>query len=296
MSMDRRPTDAGFTLVELLVTLTLLSIVTGMAYSSFTHAVNVYQQGASRLALGQNLRIAIAELTRDISNGLAGGNDEALMLYIEDSPGQVEGEGADMIAFVAHVPPSQSSSAEPPLSSLPPSLRMNSGSTADEQAEEGAATSDLLRIAYMLGPNPDTLTGGELTSAEEAGTTQSLLRVTSTTLELEEAFGDALGQDPATMVSILQEQGATVAAVIDGVRSLNFEFFDGEEWWDQWDVEEQGAPASVRVALTVQEEDDEAVFYTRSSAARFMSSPVNTSAAGGDGGQQGGPQGPPGGP
>ena len=39
--MTQRATrdDSGFTLVELLVTMSLLAIVTGMAYSSFRHAL-----------------------------------------------------------------------------------------------------------------------------------------------------------------------------------------------------------------------------------------------------------------
>ena len=187
------------------------------------------------------------------------------------------------------------------MSSLPPSLRQNTGPTQEDEDAIGSVLSDLLRVAYMVGPDPALPQGSALADPDEAAT-QSLLRITTSTLELEEAFGDALGQDPTTMVAMLEEQGAVVDAVIDGVRSLNFEFFDGEEWWEQWDVEEQGVPAVVRVALTVQDEGDAAVFYTRSSAARFMSSPAETTAAedGQDGqpGQQGqpGPQGPPGGP
>ncbi|MAF10976.1 hypothetical protein CMK11_11055 [Candidatus Poribacteria bacterium] len=294
MTHTRARADGGFTLVELMVTMTLLSIVAGMAYSSFTHAVDVYQQGAGRLSLAQSVRMGIGELTRDISNGLAGGDDEALALYIEDVASDIEGEGWDIITFVAHVPPAESSGELGPTSPLPPSLRQNSGLTEEEE-DIGGVSSDLLRVAYMVGPDPMLPQESGPTESDEPAT-QSLLRVTTSTLELEEAFGDALGQDPSTMVAMLQEQGATVEAVIDGVRSLNFEFFDGEEWWDQWDVEEQGSPAVVRAALTVQDEDDAAVFYTRSSAARFMSSPGDTSTGdGGDGGGPG-PQGPPGGP
>jgi prepilin-type N-terminal cleavage/methylation domain-containing protein len=294
--------DSGFTLVELLVTMTLISIVTGMAYSSFQHALRSYQEGATRVGFGQNLRMGLAELTRDISNGIADADDEALAVFIEDVPGEVEGEDYDMISFVAHVAQSSTPEEEVPLSPLPPSLRLGGSSSLDEELADEGAASDLIRIAYMVGPDPLAMDQEAQADGDESAP-QSLLRVTTPTLDLEEAFGDALGMDPVQMVSTLQELGATVDAVIDGVSGLNFGFFDGEEWWDEWDVEEQGAPAVVRVALSVREDDDDAVSYTQSSAARFMASPGGTATEGGQPGQgqgqqgpgQGGPGGPPGG-
>ncbi len=293
--MTQRATqdDSGFTLVELLVTMSLIAIVTGMAYSSFRHALGSYQQGASRVSFGQNLRMGLAELTRDISNGLADDDDEALAVYIEDVPGEGEGENYDIISFVAHVAPSARSEEEGPLSPLPPSQRLGSASAAEEELADGETPSDLMRIAYMVGPDPMASDTETQADADELPP-QSLLRVTTPTLGLEDAFGEALSQEPVQMVTTLQELGATVDAVIDGVTGLNFEFFDGEEWWDVWDVEEQGAPAVVRVALTVREDSVDAVAYTRSSAARFMSSPSGTATANGEAGP-GGPGGPPGG-
>ncbi len=288
--------DAGFTLVELLVTMTLIAIVTGMAYSSFRHALGSYQQGATRVGFGQNLRMGLAELTRDISNGLADSEDEALTVFIEDIPGEVEGEDYDMISFVAHVAQSSTPAEEAPLSPLPPSLRLGGPSSLDEELTEEGAPSDLMRIAYMVGPDPIMLDGQEQLDPDELPP-QSLLRITTSTLPLEDAFGDALQQDPEQMVTALQELGATVDAVIDGVTGLNFGFFDGEEWWDVWDVEEQGPPAVVRVALTVRGDRVDDVSYTQSSAARFMASPGGTATAGGGQPGQGQPgQGQPGGP
>jgi len=44
----------------------------------------------------------------------------------------------------------------------------------------------------------------------------------------------------------------------ENIRSLNFEYFDGLEWWEEWDPEEQESlPRAVRISIAVGREEDE---------------------------------------
>jgi prepilin-type N-terminal cleavage/methylation domain-containing protein len=253
--------ESGFTLIELLVAMTVLVIVAGVAYSSFTQSLHVYQQDATQLALYRGVRTGLDEITRDLAGALVGQEDAALRFHAEDVPGEVEEYGLDFITFVASVTPVVQDPETAPLSPEAPSARATQSSTVTGEEEEPVPR-DLLRVAYILGYHE-----GSLTSAADGQESPplALLRVTSPTLDPDEAFGDALGQDPATMLQLLIELGATVEPVVENALSLDFAFYDGEEWFSMWDTDEQGVPKVVRVSLTVGDAATGRTF-TRSSA------------------------------
>ena len=53
-------------------------------------------------------------------------------------------------------------------------------------------------------------------------------------------------------------EGGEELVLAENVRALNFEYFDGLEWWEEWDPEEQERlPRAVRISIAVGREEDE---------------------------------------
>ena len=290
---SRRHSEAGFTLVELMVSMTILVMIAGVAYAAFTTALKIYHVDARELALTQRLRLGLSDLTRDMSNAIVSQGDPNLTLIFEDVPGELPTEGADVISFVTAVVPNISNGEGAITSALPPSRRASRSTPVDD--EDSSTPPDIVRVAYVLGVNPDALT--PITSRGSQPTvTLALLRVTSRTLDFEEAFGDAFSQSGTAMLEALDQLGATVEVAVLNTRSLNFALYDGEEWYPDWDSEDQGVPRAIRVAVAVQEPSSGEMTYSRSSTALLHATPVPAPAQGqgNQAQQQGGPQsGPP---
>jgi prepilin-type N-terminal cleavage/methylation domain-containing protein len=260
--------SSGFTLVELLMAMTILVIVAGVGYSTFLQALRAYKTDTTQLELIQRTRVGLEQITRDLSSMIVSSGDANFEFYFEDLPGATESEGTDIISFVATVPPRLSNGMVAPSSPLPPSLRED-GTTATSDDETTTVPYDILRIAYVLGYDPFQTTS-TAADAENESPPLALLRITSPTLSIEDAFSDALIQDPATMLETLDELGASVEVVADHVTSLNLAFYDGEEWTTLWDSEEDGIPKAVRLTLTVEDVEGQGTTFTRSSAATIM--------------------------
>lgn len=245
----RRKRDRGFTLVELLVTMAMVSIVSGIAYSAFSSALSSYNKDSSKMTLARDMRVGLQGLSDDISNAVADDTNLDFMFLFQDMSG-AEGYGQDIISFVTSTEPNTAetqslNNGAPP--SLAGTLQSSSATVDDDEDEASQAASDLIRIAYMVGVSPDS------PPAEDAEVQpQALLKVTSPTLDIEELLGETgLTQDVETMLTALIEQGAEVETILDSVLELEFEFFDGEQWTPMWDVQEQGVPAAARAKLTV---------------------------------------------
>jgi prepilin-type N-terminal cleavage/methylation domain-containing protein len=265
-------TDAdGFTLVELLLTMTILVMIAGVAYSSFTRALTIYQVDTKALALTQRLRVGLSSVTRDLTNSIVSANDPNLRLYFEDVPGELPNEGLDMISFVAVVEPIVEDDIGEPTSTQAPSMQGQTIQGAAQAEDLLVVPTDLLRIAYVIGPDPNQTAS---VSALDSTATQVLLRVTTSTLDVEEGFGDALVLGGESMLEALSDLGATIEVAAQDTRSLNFAFFDGEDWYSQWETEEAGVPRAVRAALTLQEPGGGSTTYTRSSAATPRTTPA----------------------
>ena len=274
----RRKRDAGFTLVELLVTMAMVTIVSGIVYSSFSNAVNVHSKDSSKMNLARDMRVGLQGLSDDMSNAVADDTNLDFMFLFQDMAGP-EGYGQDIVSFVTSTEPN-TAETQSLNNGAPPSLAgrlQNTSSFVDDDEDEAVqAASDLIRIAYLVGTSPDS------PPAETAEIQpQALLRVTSPTLDIEELLGETgLTQDIESMLSALMEEGAEVETVVDSVLGLEFEFFDGEQWTPMWNVEEQGVPLAARAKLTVGSATNPANALIRSTTARI----AVTSVPGGGGG------------
>ncbi|MBM3215379.1 prepilin-type N-terminal cleavage/methylation domain-containing protein [Candidatus Poribacteria bacterium] len=254
--------DGGFTLIELLIAMAILTIISSVAYSSFVHVLNSYQRDTVQLDLMYRLRIGLDQMTRDLASMQVGADDDALQFVFQDAEGEAEGESYDIVTFVATVTTAAASGVIPPLSPLPPSQRANSSTDSAEEDTETAPT-DVVRVAYVLGYDPEATIS---TLSRGTDLPLALLRITTPILSLDDGIGEALTLDPTSMLSALEQVGATVDVVAPYASSLNFAFFDGEEWYTQWDTEEQGVPKAARVTLTVQDRAGKGQTFARSSA------------------------------
>ena len=228
--------ESGFTLIEILVTTAITMMIIGSIYFSFRSSLSAYQHTETRIIMLQRCRSALDRMAKDISN----------LFYVEEGDTETAGElilmaqdlsdseismDKDMISFAAIV--------EPDLEEYYMALE-ESGSLTVIDEEENPLPSDLARIVYYIGPSPE----------DEA--VQSLMRIETANLdteELENMLEELLGS--STSEELLEELQASV--LVDYVAGLNIRYFDGEDWVDEWDMEEEGVglPSAIELTLTI---------------------------------------------
>ena len=75
-----RTVESGFTLVELLVSVTIMMIMGGAAYSTFNSVIKIYQRSGTRMVLTQKCRVVLDHITADLSNLQAIEGDDNLLI------------------------------------------------------------------------------------------------------------------------------------------------------------------------------------------------------------------------
>ena len=243
--------EPGFTLVELLVSVTIMMIMGGAAYSTFNSVIKIYQKSGTRMVLTQKCRIALDYITADLSNLQAIEGDENLLIVSQDNPSEEAIGDQDMVSFVTLLP----SDPDPVLSQL------NASNELEEEQQESLMT-DVKRVAYYIGPDPTGLEenseerGSRLTDDSQENQQTVLLRVTTTSL------------DPETVILPLLESGTLpvedeegnpiqvdVVPLIDQILSFDLKYYDGEELYDSWEDEEQ-IPKAIQVTISMSADAD----------------------------------------
>jgi type II secretory pathway component PulJ len=229
--------ESGFTLIEILVTTVITMMIIGSVYASFRTSLNAYQRTETRIIMLQRCRSALDRIAQDMSN----------LFYVEESDTETAGElmlmaqdfsdretamDKDMISFVAIV--------DPNLEEYYVALEESESFTVIDEEEENPLPSDLARIVYYVGPSP------------EDETVQSLMRIETANLdteELESMLEELMGSSPSE--ELLEELQSSV--LVDYVAGLNVRYFDGEDWVDEWDMEEEGVglPNAIEITLTI---------------------------------------------
>ena len=249
-----REAESGFTLVEMLMAVSILVIIGGSAYFAFKTAVDAYHRTEEKILAAQRSRVAMDRLVTDLSNMRLSLEDPELALYTQDGPSQFGDR--DMLSFVTLV----KTDPDPFLEQL-----------ASFQSQIASQTplpllSDVQRVAYFVGPEPlpgestlsssnfqESLTG-ETLDAQGGGL--ALLRVTTTALDPEVVLGALLrtGQVPET-----DENGepiyVNIATLVAGLVSFDLQYFDGEAevWRTSWD-DAESLPSAVQIRINVQGE------------------------------------------
>lgn len=246
--------ESGFTLVEMLMAVSILVIIGGSAYFAFKTAVDAYHQTEEKILAAQRSRVAMDRLVTDLSNMRISLEDPGLALYTQDGPSQFGDR--DMLSFVTLV----KTDPDPFLEQL-----------ASFQSQIASQTplpllSDVQRVAYFVGAEPlpgesalsssnfqESLTG-ETIDAQSGGL--ALFRVTTTALDPEVVLGALLqtGQVPET-----DENGdpiyVNIATLVAGLVSFDLQYFDGEAeaWRTSWD-DAESLPSAVQIRINVQGE------------------------------------------
>ena len=230
--------EFGFTLIEIMVATVITMMIIGSVYAAFRTSLKVYQNDETKIIMLQRVRAALDRIGRDLSNLFYVADDAELTLLAEDltdSQAEVEVD-KDMISFAAIV--------QPRLEDYYTALEQSSGELLLDEEEENPLPSDLARIVYYIGPSP------------EDETVLSLMRVETTTLDtddLQDLLEGLMSSAPTEQtIEDLGLQGVHSAALIDYVAGLNLRYFDGDDWVDTWDMDEEGhLPGAVEITLTV---------------------------------------------
>ncbi len=244
----------GFTLLELLVAVSILVIIGGASYTAFNVALDVYQRSESRIVMTQKCRIALERVATDLSNLQAVQGDESLVVVSQDNPIE-EGIDRDLISFVTliHTDP------DPFLAEL---NAANQTVVADEDINQDNFVSDVQRIAYYIGEDTarqlaneqeDGIEmGGELLTADsEVDGGLALYRLSTTALDVETVIQPLLESET---LPTEDEAGnriyVNIVPIIDQITSFDVRYYDGEEWYESWDDTEM-IPKSVVIWVTV---------------------------------------------
>ena len=245
----------GFTLLELLVAVSILVIIGGASYTAFNVALDVYQKSESRIVIGQKCRIALEQVATDLSNLQAVQGDDSLVIVSQDNPVE-EGISRDLISFVTLI----QTDPDPFLTEL---NATNQTIIGDGDINQEELLSDVQRIAYYIGEDiaqqsrseigeDGTETGGEfLTADSEVDGRLALYRLSTTALDVETVIQPLLESET---LPTEDEEGnpiyVNVVPIIDQITSFDVRYYDGEEWYESWDDTEM-IPTSVVIWVTV---------------------------------------------
>ncbi len=244
----------GFTLLELLVAVSILVIIGGASYTVFNVALDVYQKSESRIVMAQKCRIALERVATDLNNMQAVQGDESLVIVSQDNLIE-EGINRDLVSFVTliHTDP------DPFLAELNAG---NQTTLADVEGNPDTLVSDVQRIAYYIGEdiaqqfegdqeNQMEMSGELLTADSEAEGRLTLYRLSTTALDVETVIQPLL---EAETLPTEDEAGnpihINIVPIIDQITSFDVRYYDGEEWYESWENAEM-IPISVVVWITV---------------------------------------------
>ena len=250
--------DSGFTLLELLVAVSILVIIGGASYTAFNVALDVYQKSESRILMTQKCRTALEQVATDLSNLQAVQGDESLIIVSQDNPIE-EGISRDVISFVTSI----HTDPDPFLAEL---NAANQTAVVDDNINQEELISDVQRIAYYIGADiarqleseqgGGTEVGGELLpTGSQVDGGLALYRLSTTALDVETVLQPLLESDT---LPTEDEAGnpiyVNIVPIIDQITSFDVRYYDGEEWYESWDDTEM-IPKSVVVWVTVTSEN-----------------------------------------
>ena len=239
--------EAGFTLVELLVSVGVLIVLGGATYAAFKSSIDVYFEAESRLLMAQKCRVGLAFISNDLSNMYAIQEDELLSLISQDNP--TEMGARDVISFVTLI----NTDPDPFLAQLNQARE----TTIVEQAP---LVSDVQRVAYYVGPNLKKQSNNKTTRSKIPTGIESnhehfvLSRINTTSIDPETVIVPLF--DTNTLPTQDNDGNpifVNVAQIIDGVTSFELRYSDGEEWYESWDDSET-IPKSIQITITVSAE------------------------------------------
>jgi len=237
--------NPGFTLIEIMVATVISMLIISSVYAAFRTSLNAYERNQTRIIMLQMCRMALDKMAKDFSNLYYASGDEELTIMVEDYADNETSMDNDIVSFVTIVNPKldkyleslESGDLQKNTSSNASSNTSNE-TTSDEETEN-PLPSDLSRVIYFIGQNP------------EMEGVQSLMRIETTDLDTQN-LEDMLSELQSNSMSEDMQETLRISVLVDNVSGFNVRYFDGEEWVDTWDMEEEGTlPKAVEITLTI---------------------------------------------
>jgi len=240
--------SSGFTLIEIMVATAISMLIIGSVYAAFKSSLKVYQYDETKIIMLQKCRTTLDRIAQDASNMFYADGDEEMTFLVDDSADTETNLDNDMISFVTVVNPNLRKYVSSVSSNEEAQTKTVTDSTTGEETTESTLPSDLARVVYFIGPNP------------EIDNVQSLMRIETTDLDIQ-TVQDMLSQlqSSSTSPSLssssssgdLQETLRT-SVLVDNIAGLNIRYFDGTDWVDTWDMEEESTlPKALEITLSV---------------------------------------------
>jgi prepilin-type N-terminal cleavage/methylation domain-containing protein len=246
MWASERSRRGGFTLIELMVSLIILTIILGMIYAAYSSVVRTIEEAraaSERLLARQFIQRSLGQNLAQATEGWSPG--AAYRTSVAASEGQGVGRGIMRYPF------------------------MGAQSTSDNgRADQLSFVSSAPMIGAMALPGTMKLCTYEIVEreSEDGGSDaepETALRITESpwvdpALGVEQRFAgprqaaDLVGRE-------IERMGVEPATVSMPVYAWELAYYDGKAWVDTWDSQQAGRlPWSVRVRVKVRSAEDDA--------------------------------------
>jgi len=239
----------GFTLIEIMVATAISMLIIGSVYAAFKTSLKVYQQDETKIIMLQKCRATLDRLAQDISDMFYADGDDELTLMAEDFADSDTNMDQDMISFVAITNPNLKKYVSSTTDENTTKTVVNA--QTGEETTENTLPSDMARVIYYIGQNP------------EVDNVLSLMRVETSDLNTQNVQ-DLMSQLQVSPSSSTQSSSSSAlndedlqntlksSILVDNIAGLNIRYFDGTDWVDTWDMEEEKTiPKAVEITLSV---------------------------------------------
>jgi prepilin-type N-terminal cleavage/methylation domain-containing protein len=211
--MNRRRNNPGFTLIEVLVALVMVTMIVSMVYGSYAATSRSLEVYDSRLGCSQRTQLVLRLMARQIR------------------------------CAYAPVEPNNTEAASPQTGTQPAPVenatRAGASQTWIEKAGAVFRGDPHDKRSEILEFLTTAALGGGSAAPQRLSYTRYRYDPADETLWIDCAGGD---KDDARQWQLL----------LDGIKSLDFAFHDGKQWQPKWDyAHARGLPRAVRIDLTV---------------------------------------------
>lgn len=228
---------SGFTLLEITITLAILGVVLTIIYGVFSQTIAAKEFAERRADEAAGVRAALTRMTQDLQNARA---------TLSAAPAQSQAPAPG----VAPTPRAGGSAKFPPGRAL---------FLGRVRTDAGVAVDDVAFTTIVRRPAAATFAGVDLGIvhyfvAPESPQSANLGLYRETIFSL---TGDGFDPDKANP--------AGSVLILPGVSGLDYRFFDGKNWGEDWDSSDSrnftAAPEAVEITLTVTNDAGESERY-----------------------------------
>jgi prepilin-type N-terminal cleavage/methylation domain-containing protein len=229
--------DPGFTLLEITITLAILGVVLMIIYGVFAQTISGKELAERRADESASARSALTRMTQDLQNARA---------TLGVVPGQSQG-------------PAPGATPTPRAGGAPKAPSNRGLFLGRVRTEGGVPVDDVAFTTIVRRPAAATFAGADLgivhyfvAPLDPQSPILGLYRETTFSLS-----GDEFDPDKANP--------SNSVLILPGVSGLDYRFFDGNDWVQEWDSTDNrnfsAAPQAVEIALTVTNDAGESERY-----------------------------------